>query len=186
MKAPDWETCSEEALWRYVASHLSRRGIPTVLVGGAAAAVYADGAYRSGDLDLVVEGMHDRREIAAAMRSIGFRETKGRYFAHPGCRHLYVEFVQGPLGIGDDVEIRPRTLRAGGAPIRILSPADCVRDRLASYIHFRARECLEQAVLVAASRSVAPRRIRAWCVREGGEEAYREFAELLRRRRKGG
>ncbi len=53
MKEPDWAHCTEEQLWKYVATHLAKNGIDTVLVGGAVVAVYTDGAYRSGDLDFV-------------------------------------------------------------------------------------------------------------------------------------
>jgi 3-deoxy-D-manno-octulosonic-acid transferase len=31
----DLKVCSEEELWYYIASHLKRKGIDTVLVGGA-------------------------------------------------------------------------------------------------------------------------------------------------------
>lgn len=47
----NFASCTEEELWKYVASHLSKKGIDTVLVGGAVAAIYSNGLYRSGDLD---------------------------------------------------------------------------------------------------------------------------------------
>lgn len=53
MKEPNWSTCTEEQLWKYVASHLAKNGIDTILVGGAVVAIYSGGAYRSGDLDFV-------------------------------------------------------------------------------------------------------------------------------------
>lgn len=54
MKEPDWKTCSEEQLWKYVAAHLAKNGIDTILVGGAVVAIYSEGAYKSGDLDFVL------------------------------------------------------------------------------------------------------------------------------------
>ena len=100
----DLATCNETELWRYVASHLESRGIGVVLVGGAVVAVYTDGAYRSGDLDFVQERVLGE-PVDTAMEEIGFRR-EGRHFLHPDCPHLFVEFVSGPLGIGEDLRDR--------------------------------------------------------------------------------
>lgn len=174
-------SCTETQLWRFVASHLEARGIGVVLVGGAVVAVYTRGAYRSGDLDFVQEQLFDDR-VPAAMAEIGFRR-KGLHFAHPKCPHLFVEFVSGPLGIGDDLDIEPRRETVEGQVLKILSPTDCVRDRLASTIHFRARECLDQAVLVAKAQEVDWQRIRKWCDGEGprGTSAYEELRRRVAR-----
>jgi hypothetical protein len=53
----DFKKCSEEELWKYVASHLKRNGIDTILVGGAVVSIYSKGAYRSGDLDFVLASL---------------------------------------------------------------------------------------------------------------------------------
>lgn len=55
MKEPEWKNCTEEELWQYVAHHLAKHDISTVLVGGAVVAIYSKGAYQSGDLDFVLE-----------------------------------------------------------------------------------------------------------------------------------
>lgn len=174
----DLSTCSEAELWRHVALHLESRGVGVVLVGGAVVAVYTDGAYRSGDLDFVAEGLFEDR-IDGCMREIGFRRH-GRHYEHPDCSHLFIEFVAGPLGIGDDLRIVPDKERLGGHELKILSPTDCVRDRLASYIHFKARECLDQAVLVASARPVDWRKVERWCRSEGaaGRAAFEDLKRL--------
>ena len=86
----------------------------------------------------------------------------------------------GPLGIGEDTEIEPARERQGDVELKLLSPTDCVRDRLASYIHFRARECLDQAALVAGAQDVDWNRIETWCRGEGerGTEAYDDLRRL--------
>ena len=61
MKAPDWQHCTEEELWHYVAWHLEGAGIGSVLVGGAVVAIYTGGLYRSGDLDLIADEIHRER-----------------------------------------------------------------------------------------------------------------------------
>lgn len=176
----DHSTCTEAQLWRHVAGHLESRGIGVVLVGGAVVAVHTEGAYRSGDLDFVPERLFEER-IEACMGDIGFLR-RGRHYEHPACGHLFVEFVSGPLGIGEDLAIEPDRVVADGHELKLLSPTDCVRDRLASYIHFQARECLDQAVLVAKARSVDWEKIERWCRDEGvgGEQAFADLSRLCR------
>jgi hypothetical protein len=43
VKEPKWEKCTEEDVWKYVGWHLANKGIKTLLVGGAVAAIYSDG-----------------------------------------------------------------------------------------------------------------------------------------------
>lgn len=76
--------------------------------------------------------------------------------------------------------IVPRVERHGAHLLKILTPTDCVKDRLASYIHFRARECLEQAVLVARAQTADSEAVEAWCRGEGprGPEACSEGRRL--------
>jgi hypothetical protein len=175
----DLATCTEHQLWHFVASHLEGRGISVVLVGGAVVAVYSAGVYRSGDLDFVQVG-RSAVGVDDAMAEIGF-QRQGRHFVHAACPHLFVEFVSGPLGIGDDLRIVPREESVAGRTLRILSPTDCVRDRLASYIHFRARECLDQAVLVANAQALDWPKIERWCRAEGprGMAAYEDLRRLV-------
>lgn len=176
----DFSTCTVEELWRFVATHLERRGIGVILVGGAVVSVYSKDAYRSGDLDFVKEDLFVRQEsLDEAMAEIGFRRQT-RHFAHPECKHLFVEFVSGPVGIGEDTEIVPQEVTVDGVTIKLLSPTDCVRDRLAGFIYHGGRDQMDQAVLVASAHSVDWTKVEEWAMGEapGSEEAY---AELRRR-----
>ena len=174
----DLSACTVEELWRFVAAHLEERGIGVVLVGGAVVSVYSAGAYVSGDLDFVQEALFPR-DVQAAMAELGFQK-EGRHFRHPDCAHLFVEFVSGPLGIGDDSDIEPAVAAEGAQKLKLLSPTDCVRDRLAGFIHFGSRDYMDQCILVASSRSIDWDKIERWCKGEGpnGPPA---FAELRRR-----
>ncbi len=51
------KTCTEEQLWKYVATYLKTKGIDTILVGGAVVSIYSEGIYKSGDLDFVLSSM---------------------------------------------------------------------------------------------------------------------------------
>lgn len=60
--------------------------------------------------------------------------------------------------------------------IKILSPTDCVKDRLASYIHFKSRECFDQAVMVAKKHPINYESVKRWCK---GENAPAVFDQLI-------
>ena len=176
----NFKECTEEELWKYVASHLKNRDIDTVLVGGAVVSIYTNGAYQSGDLDFITLKLF-ADELPDAMYEIGFKKVDKRHYEHPQCHHLFVEFPPGPLGIGEDVNIKPRTLKTHGVAIKILSPTDCVKDRLASYIHFNDREGFDQAVLVAGAQPINPKEIKRWCEVEGANDVYDELVAALRK-----
>ena len=177
MIEPDWPSCTEEEFWEYIAFHLKAEGVDTVLVGGAVVSIYTEGLYRSGDLDLI-PGDLDRKKIEPVLTAIGFARH-GRHFRHPECDHLFVEFPLGPVSIGSDYQIDPAEREVGGQTIRLLSPTDCIKDRLSSFIHWKSRDCLDQAILVARAHAVDVDHIREWCESEGGKEAFEEWRSAL-------
>jgi len=125
MKPPDFRVCNEKELWRYVAWHLDREVISTVLVGGAVVSIYSKGAYRSGDLDMI-----------------------------------------------------PAEVSVEGRTLRLLSPTDCIKDRLASFIHWKSRDSYNQALLVGRNQrgKIDMREIARWCEGEGVPDVYQKFA----------
>lgn len=181
MTPPDWNTCDEETLWHYVAWHLEGAGVRPVLVGGAVVSIYTSGLYRSGDLDLVPDDFQ-RGEIDEILRGLGFLPTKSRYYKHPECGHLFLEFPKGPVEIGEEHPITPDEVEVEGRRLRILSPTDSVKDRLAGYIHWKSRANFEQALLICRSQGdrVDLGNVERWCAGEGGDTAYRELSEYLR------
>jgi len=180
MNEPDWESCTEEELWHYVAWHLEGAGIRSVLVGGAVVSIYTEGLYRSGDLDMVPDGT-DRARLADELAKIGFQPSRSRYFKHPSCLHLFLEFPHGPVEIGEEFPVVPAEIEVEGRTLRLLSPTDSVKDRLAGYIHWKARANFDQAVLICRRQKEAVDldAVRKWCGREGGAEAFRELTEQL-------
>lgn len=178
MKAPNWKRCTEEEVWKFVAWNLAKNGIETILVGGAVAAIYSEGIYKSGDLDLVLKTYADGK-ISKVMNEIGFTNNGGRHYVHPDC-DKFVEFMFGPAGIGDDINIKPDKVIVEGQTLYLYSPTDCIRDRLASYIHFKARECLDQAALVARRLPFNHKKVKEWCVSEGALYAYEELLKKIK------
>lgn len=180
MNPPDWSQCSEEDLWKYVAWHLEGEGIHSVLVGGAVVAIHTSGLYRSGDLDMVVDSVR-RRDLGKLLEKLGFLPDRSRYFKHPECPHLFLEFPRGPVEIGEEYPIVPEEVQVEGRTIRLLSPTDSVKDRLAGYIHWKSRANFEQALLICRQQQerVDLNQVERWCEREGGKAAYDELRSSL-------
>lgn len=86
----------------------------------------------------------------------------------------------GPVGIGDDVNIKPHVRNVDEQKLYIYSPTDCIRDRLASYIHFKARECLDQAALVGRKLPFSQNKVKTWCESEGYPEAFEELMRKIK------
>ncbi len=169
-----------EHFWQHVAVHLKKHGYDTVLVGGAVVAIYSDEAYTSGDLDFIVTNKFNL-DVDPIMAEIGFyRLPERRYFGHKKSNKFLVEFPPGPLEIAESTDIKPRSEKIGETIIRILSPTDCIIDRLMSYIHFKGhREDIENAVLVARRQKFSKAAVKAACIKYHREDVYDEFIALL-------
>jgi hypothetical protein len=169
---------TEEELAGLVCQTLKAAGIVVTLTGGACVAIWSEGKYVSRDLDFIEEGPVPARKIRDALKPLGF-ERKGRHFVHPRTE-FFIEFPTGPLMVGDQrVEhVSERDTPAG--KLRLLSPTDCVKDRLGALFHWNDRQALEQALLVANSQGVDLNDVRRWSLAEGHRAEFREFEQRLR------
>jgi hypothetical protein len=115
----------------------------------------------------------NRRKIREAMTAIGFYE-EGRYFKHADSQ-FFVEFPPGPLSIGEEPvrQIVEKKLTTG--ILKVISPTDCVKDRLAAYYHWEDQQSLLQATLVAQRNEINIDEIRRWSQAEG---KLREFERI--------
>ena len=149
-----------------VSQALDAAGITATLTGGAAVSIYSQNEYESFDLDFVTNARV--AALSAALQPLGFVHTPGvRQFVHPHTEY-YVEFPPGPIGFGethgDDSAARVQTPLG---PLRIITPTQSVMDRLAAYAHWRDRQSLEQAAMVARRQRVEWAQLYAWAEREG-------------------
>jgi len=156
-----------------VGDALRRAGIRAVLTGGACANLYSGGAHQSMDADFILSGSPTLEDLNRALNALGFRRRADRY-VHPRVP-FFVEFPRGPLGIGQDVQIRAVWRVRRGARTLALSATDSCRDRLAAYYHWRDRQSLAAAVAIALRNRVVLRKIREWSRREGHPEGFRAF-----------
>jgi len=154
----------------YVSSHLRECGIEVVLSGGSCVTIYSHGKYVSKDLGFIDTRFATQREIKEAMSAIGF-VPEDRYFKHPDTDFL-VEFPSGPPAVGKEPIGTINKIEFSTGVLWILSPTDCVKDRLAAYYHWNDLQSLEQAVLVAQSNPVDRNEIKRWSRAEGMSDAF--------------
>jgi hypothetical protein len=171
------QNMSQAELAAFIQEALQKEGITVVLSGGSAASFYSSNKYVSKDLDLINAGFARRSRINSVMEKIGFKE-KGRFFITPETQ-FFVEFPDGPLSVGEEPvkEISEYELSTG--TLRVVSPTDCVKDRLCTFYFWNDRQGLAQAILVAKSQNVDLKEIKRWSKAEGKEQEYELFKEKL-------
>jgi len=111
------------------------------------------------------------------MKELGFRE-EGRYFTHQETE-LFIEFPAGPLAIGEEVISNIIEKEVPTGKLRLISPTDCVKDRLAAYYHWGDQQCLLQAEYVARAQEIDLQEIERWSEREGMSEEFQNIKERL-------
>jgi hypothetical protein len=151
----------------YVVSHLKKAGISVVLSGGAVVSIYSQARYVSKDLDLVNIYSLRPSVIKKAMEEIGF-EVIGRHFKHPNSKFI-IEFPPK-----DIVEKNYDT-----GVLSLISPTECVKDRLAAYYHWNDNQALEQSLLVATHQEINLEEIKRWSKREGMVGKFELFISRL-------
>jgi len=86
------------------------------------------------------------------MRTLGFKNV-GKDFYHEDT-DFTVEFPGSQLVIGNSPMTPEGKIERQGFTLRLLSPTQCVMDRLAAFYHWRDRQSLDQALLVAQTEKL--------------------------------
>jgi hypothetical protein len=154
-----------------------KNGIDVVLSGGACVSIYTHNKYESFDLDFVLLANIGRKKIGLALETLGFRKD-GRHYRHPDTPYI-VEFLSPPLSVGGEPVREIHEIRRGKMILRLLSPTDCVKDRLAAFYHWNDRPSLDQAVLVCKDTQVDLREVRRWSKNEGMADRFDLFKKAL-------
>jgi hypothetical protein len=168
---------SQAELAAYVHEHLKNSGLYVVLSGGAAVGIYSNGEYVSKDIDFVNAGFAARDKIEKSMEELGFSPF-GRHFEHPNSEHI-VEFPPGPLQFGDGRVKDISELEFDTGILQIISPTDCIKDRLAHYYHWGDRQCLKQAILVASKHKINLIEVQKWSKSEGKLDEFKKIKNDL-------
>jgi predicted nucleotidyltransferase len=175
-------TMTRANLAALVQEKLRDKGIDMVLSGGACVSIYTEGKYASMDLDMIHTSLiaPKRKSLRDAMKELGFSED-GRYFKHADT-DLFVEFPAGPPAVGEEPvkEIHERHEETG--VLKIISPTDCVKDRLTWLYHDNDLQCLEQAVLVAQQHPISIEEVKRWSKGEGKLKQFNEVRSRLEKK----
>lgn len=159
-----------------VARELKKQGVDVILVGGAVVSIYSKNRYQSKDVDFL--SLSDHQQIEKAMDSLGFKK-EGKDFYHPMAT-FYVEFPGRNLVLGATPEKPEGEIRSDEFVLKLLSPTQSVMDRLAAFYHWKDRQSLEQALLVAQNHPVKLDKIKKWSDAEGMLDRFNIFIELLK------
>ena len=150
---------------------LKNNGIKVVLVGGACVSIYSHNQYQSSDLDFAT--YEEMKPIERALAQLGFKR-KGRQFSRDQCPYL-IDFVNPPISVGHEAIHQFSTIKTSVGSLQLLSPTDCVKDRLASFFHWGDTQGLEQALLVAKDHSIDLKDLKHWAKKEGFEKKLGDF-----------
>ena len=169
---------SHRELAAFICGHLRGRGVETVLTGGACVTIYTRNRYESMDLDFVNVAGAPAKLIDQALAEIGFL-PEGRIYVNNEARYS-VDILSPPLSIGDEKISETHVIKVGKMELRLLTPTDSVRDRLAAYYFWNDLQALEQAVMVAREHDVDLDLVRKWSNKEDERVKFEVFLKRLK------
>ena len=112
-----------------ISSAFEKKGIQSVLVGGAVVEYYTAGEYTTVDIDMVLPPL-EKREIENVMEGLGFERFEDyRHWLHPHIP-IPVEFPPGPLQIGHLLVQEVNEIEIEKVKLKILKVEDILLDRL--------------------------------------------------------
>lgn len=169
---------SRKELAAYICDYLDKCGKEVVLTGGSCVSIYSNERYVTMDLDFVERIDSRRKELAACLSKIGFYEHD-RYFMHTET-DFFLDFPAGPLAVGEEPMKEIFVMNTDCGQLRIISPTECVKDRLAAFYYWNDRQCLDQALFVVLDYEVDLKEVERWSLKEDQEEKFRVFQQKVK------
>jgi hypothetical protein len=178
---------SLEAVAFAVCTKLKSHGIKAILTGGGAASFYAPQAYRTRDLDFLLN-FSSAKSAHRAMLELGFTHAHSRNIYESIYTPLTIDLLEDEPRLGENLSMEWQTIEKNGQVLNIITPTDCIRDRLSSALYWNDVSSLSQAAYVAVEihDQIDFKTVEDWCLAEGGEIKYRQFLALLNHRLSGG
>lgn len=176
----DWSKITLEEFAGFVSEGLRKRGIDTILVGGACVTIYSKNRYQSYDLDFIT--YEDMKKVKKALQAMGFVE-KNKYFQHKGCP-WFLEFVSPPVAVGNEPIQEFNQVETSCGKIKLLRPVDSVKDRLAGFYHWNDKQSLEQAINICSEQEIDLKEIERWSIHENQLAKFQIFITQLRKSKK--
>jgi hypothetical protein len=172
----DWENIEIKKMAAIISGHLQKNGIEAVLVGGACVSIYSDNKYLSYDIDLITTSSIKR--MIPLLEELDFKNSGGRLFENPRCKFL-IDFVAPPVSIGDSPVSEFNYINTSYGTICLLTPTDCVKDRLAAYFFWNDLQSLDQAVMVAKRNKIDIQDVKKWSEKQGELDKYNIFSKKI-------
>lgn len=172
----DFANIDLKSLAFLVYNALKEDGIEAVLVGGACVSIYSENRYMSHDLDFIT--YEELKKVEKPLEKLGFRRV-GRCFTHEKCSYL-IDFVNPPIAVGHESIRSFNTLTSGLGSLKLLTPTDCVKDRLAAFFHWGDPQSLEQARLVVKNQPIDFENLTTWAKKEGFIEGLQQFLDSVK------
>ena len=160
-----------------VCEALKKTGIDVFLSGGAVVSIYTNNKYESYDLDFI--SLADRSKIKKVMESLGFLADKSRLYRHPETIFL-VEFPGSAMQIGEESITTFAEVKTNSGVLKLLTPTDCVKDRLAAYFHWKDPQSLDQAVWVTDAHPINIESVKKWAKNEGMTSKLNDFLKRIK------
>jgi hypothetical protein len=179
---PNFKTMKPIEIASYVCEELLKIDVKTTLSGGFCVEVYSFGEYTSMDIDLIDQSINKHNEIKKKMEELGFKQ-EGKNFRHADTAYT-VEFPSSPLAIGQELirEEDIAEIETEYGVLRIITPTDSVKDRLAAYYHWKDERSLEQAILIASKHNVDFESIKNWSLLEDSKDKFELFIKRFKAR----
>jgi hypothetical protein len=173
----DWAKITLKDLAGYVSEELRKRGIETILVGGACVTIYSNNRYQSYDLDYIT--YEDMKKVKKVLKELGFVETR-KYFQHKDCP-WFIEFVSPPVAVANQPIQEFNKVQTLLGEIKMLRPVDSVKDRLASFYHWNDKQGLEQALNICNEQDIDFNEVEKWSLLENQSEKFNTFIKRFKK-----
>jgi hypothetical protein len=176
----DWKHIEIKELAAMVSEKFKEKDIDVLLVGGACVSIYiyTKNKYLSYDLDFISHALI--KEISSVLSELGFKRESTRHFRREDCP-FFIEFVSPPAAMGNEPIKTKKKIKTKFGNIILLTPTDCVKDRLVAFYHWNDPQSLEQALMVAKAQKINFKEIKRWSKKEGHNEKYKVFIGRLKK-----
>ncbi len=178
MRKINFKNITLEKLAAIISEKLKEHEIDSVLVGGGCVSIYSKNRYQSYDLDYVT--YEDMKKVESALKELNFKKHD-RHFEHKDCKY-FIEFVSPPVAIGNEPVYDYEYHKISLGTIKMLTPTDTVKDRLAAYYHWDDNQSLEQAIIVCKTlfKKIDLDEIKKWSKNEGHLKKFEHFLKQLK------
>lgn len=160
------ETLEETAA--FICTKLKEQGVDVVLSGGSCMEIYTHSNFSSYDIDFIANPSYTAKQIEEIMLNLGFEKTQSRYFKYKNNPN-YIEFPSGPINLGNEFPKKFDELKTLVGTLILLTPTDCIKDRLCAVVYHNGKECFNQAIAVAHLNEIDEENLIKWAKKETKE-----------------